>query len=748
MTETPLRRYGDRWPSIPRRSPMERLAEFVLHHRKWVMAFWALMFVVGIVASGKATERLTTDFSLPGQPGYETSEKIIEQYGNGGNTQPFIPIATVPEGETALDNMAEITKVFEEINAEIPGLRSAYYDNTGDDVFLTEDGRTTYALVFVPFPDDFAAPLPSEEMAPILEAATEETGIDWTITSYDMLALGESAETEAPSVLFETLLGALGALAVLLFLFASFLALVPLLIAAVSILTTFTVVLLLTYVTDMSFIVQFLISLVGLGVAIDYSLLLVTRWREERDHGRENHEAVKIAMSTAGRAVVASAGTVAISLIALLVIPVPFLRSMGLGGMLIPVVSTIVVLTLLPALLGGIGPRVDWPRLRHENKASRAWASWAAVIVRRRWIAAGVALALLGLLIAPVFGIKIGQAQTSSLASSGPAYEALNLLTDGGVPDGVVSPLEMIVEGDSAAARTPSMDQVVANTSQVDGVSAAFAPNGDAWSTDESQLSIGIPVEEAVDSTNASVVTRVNDANADVPGFAGTAGAAANVLDYIDAVYGNFPLVLTIIALVTFLLLARAFRSLLLPLKAVIVNIASVTATFGAVVWFWQEGNGSEALFGISATGSITFWLPVLIFAFLFGLSMDYEVFILARMREEYDDTGSTGAAVTQGLGRTGRLVTGAALILFFAFLALASSPGTDIKVFATALGFGILLDATLVRALLVPALVSLFGRWNWWLPAWAARPLRVEPHGAVVEAKSVADEAAESVRG
>jgi RND superfamily putative drug exporter len=232
-----------------------------------------------------------------------------------------------------------------------------------------------------------------------------------------------------------------------------------------------------------------------------------------------------------------------------------------------------------------------------------------------------------------------------------------------------------------------------------------------------------------------------------VPGFAGTAGAGAIVLDYIDVVYGNFPWVIALIALVTFLLLARAFRSLLLPLKAVLLNVASVAATFGVVVWFWQEGNGSEAIFGISATGSITFWLPVLIFAFLFGLSMDYEVFILNRMREEYDSSGNTGAAVTQGLGRTGRLVTGAALILFFAFIALASSPGTEIKVFATALGFGILLDATLVRALLVPALVSLFGRWNWWLPAWAARPLRVEPHGAIVEEASVVEEAEASVR-
>ena len=198
--------------------------------------------------------------------------------------------------------------------------------------------------------------------------------------------------------------------------------------------------------------------------------------------------------------------------------------------------------------------------------------------------------------------------------------------------------------------------------------------------------------------------------------------------DYFSAVYDRFPYVIALIALITFILLARTFRSLLLPIKAIILNLLSMAAVFGAVVFFWQEGHGSEALFDVSATGAITFWLPVIIFAFLFGLSMDYEVFILARMREEYDASGSTAQAVTVGLGRTGRLVTSAALILFFAFAALASAPGTDIKVLGTALGVGILIDATVVRALLVPALVSLFGRWNWWLPGWMATVLRVEP--------------------
>ena len=167
----------------------------------------------------------------------------------------------------------------------------------------------------------------------------------------------------------------------------------------------------------------------------------------------------------------------------------------------------------------------------------------------------------------------------------------------------------------------------------------------------------------------------------------------------------------------TFLLLARAFRSVVLAAKAVLLNLLSLAATFGLLTWFWQEGHGSQAIFGIPATGAITFWVPLMVFAFLFGLSMDYEVFILTRVREEYDRTGSTNEAVVEGLGRTGRLVTCAALILFLAFMSLASAPDTDIKVLATGLGAGIVLDATLVRAFLVPALVALLGRWNWWMP-------------------------------
>ena len=184
---------------------------------------------------------------------------------------------------------------------------------------------------------------------------------------------------------------------------------------------------------------------------------------------------------------------------------------------------------------------------------------------------------------------------------------------------------------------------------------------------------------------------------------------------------------IALITITTFILLARAFRSLLLPLKAIVLNVLSVAAAWGVLVLVWQHGYGSEAIWGIEATGSIPSWMPLMIFAFLFGLSMDYEVFILSRMREEYDRTGSTAAAVVNGIGRTGRLVTSAALILFLAFTSMASSPGTDVKMMATGLAAGILIDATIIRALIVPAVISLMGRWNWWLPSWPARLLRVE---------------------
>jgi RND superfamily putative drug exporter len=693
---------------------VQRFAEFVLRHRRMVAAVWLVLLVGGGAAAGRLSDRLTFDFSLPGQPGYEAERRLVDTFGVS-SADTAVAVLTVPAGQTVQGRSAEVAAVFDTVRARLPQVRVVDLASTGDAAFVSDNGRSTFALVQGPAPTGFG-PGTAAAVVPVLQQAAGSAGLQVGVTSYELLAAG--GNSSGPSVLVETLFGAVGALAVLAFVFASFLALVPLAIAAVSILTTFLLVLGLTTLTDVSFVVQFLISLVGLGVAIDYSLLLVSRWREERAHGHDNHTAVVIAMSTAGHAVVASGVTVAISLLALLVVPVPFLRSMGLGGMLIPLVSVAVVLTLLPALLSSIGPRIDWPRIRHEDTASRGWSSWSRMIVRRRWLAAGVALLALGLLTAPVLDLRIGQAGVNSLASSGPAFDTVTELRQAAVGTGVLTPIEVLVPDAQAPAAVAAARAVSAVRTAVVGASR----NGTA-------VVDVLPRAETVDSDGTVVVDAVRTAVQQATGGpVGVTGAGATVQDYGTAVYDNFPYVLLIIAAITFILLVRTFRSVLLPLKAVLLNLVSLAAVFGSVVFFWQQGHGSQAVFGVASTGAITFWLPVIIFAFLFGLSMDYEVFILARMREEYDATGSTPAAVIGGLGRTGRLVTSAALILFFAFAALASAPGTDIKVLGTALGVGILIDATIVRALLVPALVSLFGRWNWWLPAGLARVLRVQP--------------------
>ncbi|MEV6012272.1 MMPL family transporter [Streptomyces sp. NPDC051976] len=698
---------------------MRRWAEFVLRHRKAIAGFWGLVLVAGVLLAGRTTNRLTIDFSLPGQPGTVTAHKIEGAFGSGGDTSPYLVSVTLPAGQTIPGHEAEIGRVFTAVGGAVPNVRVIDEANTGDTAFRTKDGRTAYALVFYRF-----NPSPKQKLLtdPIHSAAQKAAppGAVIGVTGQDTLASGGN-DNGGPGVLGETFLGALGALAVLAFVFASFLALLPLVVAAVSILATFVMLLPLTYVTDVSFIVQFLVALIGLGVAIDYSLLFVTRWREERDRGRDNHEAVVVAMERAGHAVVFSGVTVAIGLLALVVLPVPFLRSMGYGGALIPLASVMTTLTLTPAILGGIGPRVDWPRIRHENRASRAWSRWTAAVVRRRWLAAGAALAVLAALSAVFLGIKIGLASSESLAKSGPAYVTLTTLQRGGVPTGALTPMEVLV-------RTDQAHSVAAELAKINGVSSAFVPSGPAGNRGGQSIVVVIPDEETVNSKSVGVVKRVKTATGAMPAVVGVAGIGAAQIDFLHAVYGNFPLMLTIIALLTYVLLARAFRSLLLPLKAVLLNLVSLAATLGLMVIFWQHGHGSNAIFGIQATGAITFWIPLMVFAFLYGLSMDYEVFIISRIREEYDSPRSTDAAVIEGVGRTGRLVTSAALILFLAFAALASGPGTDLKTLATGLGFGILLDATVVRMLLVPSLVSLFGSWNWYLPEWAARPLRVQP--------------------
>ena len=298
-----------------------------------------------------------------------------------------------------------------------------------------------------------------------------------------------------------------------------------------------------------------------------------------------------MAVQTAGRAVLASGVTVAISLLALLVVPVPALRSMGVAGMLIPLVSVAAVLTLLPALLSSIGPRVDYPRIRHEGTVSRGWTAWARLVVRHRVVAAGAALVMLGLLMPPRLPAAIGSgAGIDSLARSGDRYDALHSLTDNGVGTGALTPVEVLVPAAQAEAAASA-------AREVDGVQLAVVGTVDG---DHAVVDV-LPTDATLDSDGAAVVDDIRAAvEATVGTDVGVTGVGATIEDYFSAVYEKFPYVLALVAVITYVLLVRTFRSLLLPLKAVLLNLVSLAAVFGAVVYFWQLGHGSDLLFDVS----------------------------------------------------------------------------------------------------------------------------------------------------
>ena len=709
------------------RHVMTTLTRWVLGHKKLVVGLWVVLAVAGVAAMGPADRSFEQQFNVPGKEAFVANSQIVETYGNGGDVAPLVPVVSLPAGKT-VDSpgvRADLTRALAKIEAAVPDARVASYASTQDRTFVSEDGRTTFALVYIPATGGVD---PGQAEARAAQEAVEGTSVGGApvlVTGLDALraAAADGGEGEGASMAVEALIAGGGALLVLAFVFASWMAIVPMLMALVAIPTTFLAVWPLASATDVSVIVKFLIALVGLAIAIDYALLVVVRWREERQRGADSTDAVVASMQHAGKAVVFSGTTVAISLLALVALPVPFLRSIGIAGMLIPLVSVAVAITLLPVVLATIGPRLDRRHARREDRASRGWSAWARIVVRHRWSAAILSTAVLAGLVVSASSIQLGNPQADSLAQSGPARAALERLERSGIGTGPLSPFDTLVRSENPA-------EIVAALNAVEGVRSAVAPAD--WRRDGASLISVIPTEDGNSPAGRETLDRIRAA---IGGEAVTGGEAAQSADFLDAVYGNFPLVIALIAGLTFLLLARAFRSVIIPLKAVLLNLLSVGAAWGLMVIVWQHGWGSDAIWGIEATNSINVEMPIVVFAFLFGISMDYQVFILSRMREAFDRTGSTDAAVVEGIGRTGRLVTSAALILGLAFVAMSAGPGTEAKMFATALGGGILLDATLIRGILAPAIVALLGRWNWWLPRRAARALRLSPRPAPVSA-------------
>jgi putative drug exporter of the RND superfamily len=698
---------------------MSAVTRWSLNHTLIVAVVWLALAGAGAYAATSVGGRLTKGLPIPGQPAYEANLKMLRIFGIDGHQQPTIAVLQLPASlsmHTSAGRAAAARAL--RVAAHAGPLGIIDYETTGDSRFVSRDGRTTFAIYDMPNPDLARTAGTMGQILPLLEAH-KPTGATVTVTGYEQLSAGSTgAGGGGPSVLVETLIGAIGALIVLVLVFGSAIAVTPLLIAIVTILTTFLLVSGMTHLTSVSFIIQFLVALVGLGVAVDYSLLIVNRWREELGNGRSNTEAIVAAAETAGHAVVLSGLTVAIGLLSLVVLPVPFLRSLGVGGMLIPLVAIGAATTLLPVMLAAWGPALDRHRLhRASTSYSRAWQHWGQIVVRRKWIAGVLGAAIVVAFALPALNLNSARPNTAALAQSGTAHDSLLTLEKIGVPSGVVYPFQVI-------AHNGTVSRALTRVRATPGVWAAYAPTGAHFRNGRDALITVVPTAEGNTAAGKAVYPALRTSLAGLPAEVG--GGTAQDIDFGHAVYGSFPLMLALIGLITFLVLTRAFRSPVLALKAVLLNIFSLGVSYGLMVLIWQQGHGSNLIWGVPATHSIREFVPILVFAFLFGLSMDYEVFVLARMREEYDRTGSTDEAVVNALARTGRLVTSAAVILCISFASVTLTSNVDIKVLAFGLAAGILLDATVIRSLLVPALVSLMGRWNWWMPETLGRILRV----------------------
>ncbi|HSL73584.1 MAG TPA: MMPL family transporter [Ilumatobacteraceae bacterium] len=527
-------------------------------------------------------------------------------------------------------------------------------------------------------------------------------------------------------------------LLLLLFVFGGVVAAgLPVLVGGISVFGAFMVLWGVTQFTNVSIFSVNLVTALGLGLSIDYSLFVVSRFREERAAGRSVDDAVVRTVETAGRTVAFSAITVAISLSALLIFPLYFLRSFAYGGIGVLLVAMLISVVSLPALLAVLGPRVDSLRLFRRREVAVGQGVWhrlATGVMRRPVSVAVTGVVLLLALGAPFLGVEFGVPDDRVLPESTEVRRQSDILrtefdssegdafaivgTGGVVPVSIekyaaeVSAIPGVARVDSAVGRFVGGVEVADDPSL-----ARFDPAGSA-SGDATWFNV-VPGVEPISAEAERMIHEIR--RLDAP-FDETlvGGSSAALVDSKAAIFGLVPYAAAIIVVATFMLLFLMFGSLLVPLKAIVLNALSLTATFGLMVWVFQEGNGADLL-GFTATGLTDISMPILMFCVAFGLSMDYEVFLLSRIKEEYDRTGDNDLAVVIGLEKTGRLVTAAALLLSITFFAFATSGVTFIKLFGLGLAVAVLVDAFIVRSTLVPALMKLAGDRNWWAPA----PLR-----------------------
>jgi putative drug exporter of the RND superfamily len=711
---------------------LDRWTRFVIRHRFVVVAVWVVVLVVsGLVARG-LSDLLTNRFSIPGSDTARAERILHDEFGqrSDGTFQLVFAADSPAAAKAALPRL------------EAAGRRAADAVATGEFVSAEPvSDRTLAALV-----TSNLEPADAKSYTDDVRAAAGD------IPGGRLYVTGAPAITSDLDPVFaedlkvgELFIAIPIALAILVFVFGTLAFLLPLVFALAAIPATITLVWVVANFMELSTYLENMVMLIGLGIAIDYSLLVVYRYREERAAGFAKDQAVARTMATAGRAVVFSGTAVAIGLALMLFMPLPFMRGFGVGGLLIPLVSVACALTLLPALLHLAGDALDRVRVvpkavlrRRADEERNLWGRLARAIMRRPLPFALGTSAVLVAAALPVLTLEVGPGTNRGIPQTLESIRGLDVLSRA-VGEGALAPTEVAVDtGRPGGTRSPdvlgAVHRLRAHALGDPEVTAVVGADARPPYVDPSERYLHLTITgrheygspEAMDFARRFRSELVPAAGfpAGVAVYAG--GGPPSSVDVIESAYGAFPWLIIAVLVLTYFLLLRAFRSLLLPLKAIVLNVLGIGAAYGVLVVVFKWGAGAAV--GLQSFDQIEFWIPIFLFTMVFGLSMDYEVFLVSRMREEWDSTRDNVRAVALGLAKTGRIVTAAGLIMFAAFMGFVAGSILGLQQFGLGLALAILLDVTIVRALLVPSAMKIFGRWNWWLPGNVARIFRVEP--------------------
>jgi RND superfamily putative drug exporter len=710
---------------------LDRLGRAVARHKWRTISVW-LLIIVGVAVAAVAAGGKTQDvFTIPGAQSQQTTDLLVQRFpsqsgdaalvvfqATHGSVRDPQAAAAIAATQARIVTLAHVTQV---VGPATPVAGAAFVSHSGAIAYV----RAQY--------NEKAAALPSNTLDQLRAAATpaRQAGLN---VQYGGAVTDVFSRLTTGSA---DLIGLGVAVVILLLAFGSVIAMsLPIGTALCGLAVGLSLIYTLAAVTDIGSVAPTLGTMIGLGVGIDYSLFILTRHRQNLTAGMEIIDSIGLANGTAGQAVLFAGGTVVIAICGLALAGIPYVTWLGLTSAIVVLVMIGAALTLIPALLAVAGPhinRVKAPRVRSAARAadhpsltggtSHGWERWATFMSRHRWPAALGSLAVLLVLAAPLLGMRLGQADDGSAPKSTTQRQAYDLIS-AGFGKGFNGPLVIAVALPHPGA-TQGADAVHVAMTHVPNVTVSppeLSPKQDA------AIVIAVPSSAPQSSATENLVNHLRSQvlPAAVHGTGAHAyvgGVTAGFIDLGQRIQDRLPLFIGAVVVFSFILLMMVFRSVLVPLKAAIMNLLSIGAAFGVIVaifqWGWLKG-----LVGLSETTPIVAYVPMMMFAILFGLSMDYEVFLLSRIREDYLETHDNLYSVINGLALTARVITSAALIMISVFLGFVGNPEPTVKMFGLGLAVAVFVDATVVRMVLVPATMELLGDANWWLPGWLGRIL------------------------